>query len=116
MIILQRIPIILLLAVLSALVMSAGCNKDVPQSDLDLFIAKVDAMPHRRRSTPCRRLPAVRRPCRRSRTTGSATSSTRRLPIPQHARLERSTAKALLDSGPTWFESAIAADSTFVEA
>jgi len=113
----RRLPTIPLAATLAALALLTGCNKDVPQSDLDRFIAQIDALP----------APAAMDTLRELSTQASPTAAFARYGLGNiyYAMAADSArtrgwndqqAAAYLDSAETWFEAAIAADSTFVEA
>ena len=113
----RRIPIVLMFAVLVSVGVGAGCNKDVPQSDLDRFIAGVDALPTSAAIDTLHLLAGGLVPQATYAKYGlgniyyavAADSARTRGWNDEHA-------KALLDTAQGWYEAAIAADSNFVEA
>lgn len=111
------VPLALLLTLaLSAVV--PGCKSGTkPQSDLDKFVAEMRKLPTEEAVPTLQGMTA--RPAPQS-TYAKYELGNIYFRKAEAAAEEKSwndeTAKALLDSSQTWFESAVAADSTFVQA
>jgi len=107
-----------LICLLLALLATVGaCNKDAPQSELDRFISAIEDLPHGAAIDTLRVLAAGDPP--------AATFAKYQLGNLYYAQAADSArtrgwndrfAGAYLDSAQGWFEAAIAADSSFVEA
>jgi tetratricopeptide (TPR) repeat protein len=107
----------LILAALGLLLGLAACNREVPQSELDRFIASVEDLPtavaidtlHVIATGPAPTATYAKYELGNIYYAMAADSARTRGWNDEHAR-------AYLDSAQTWFEAAVAADSMFVEA
>jgi tetratricopeptide (TPR) repeat protein len=102
---------------LLALIAAAACNRDVPESDLDRFISQYETMPREQAIAELQDLAvqpgqtqAYARYQLGNMHYGAAADSART------RGWNDEFAQAALDSAQHWFEAAVAADSTFVEA
>ena len=117
MILLRRIPAILLMTVVVLATLLSACNKDVPQSELDRFVTHIESMPRTAVVDTLRILadgpmPAAAYACYElGNVFYSAAAESARI----HGWND-DFASVNLDSAQIWFESAVARDSTFVEA
>lgn len=113
----RRIPLLMVFAALLFLTFIVACNKDVPQSELDLFISEIENMPHEAALDTLRQLSAAPAP-----TNAFACYELGNIFYAMGADSARTRgwndefARAYLDSAQGWFELAVAADSSFVEA
>lgn len=113
----RRICLPLMLVACSLLLVLSACNNEAPQSELDRFIATIEAMPTEAALDTLRGLAAGPAPAATYATyelgniyyTMAADSARTRGWNDPHA-------KAFLDSAQIWFEAAVASDSSFVEA
>jgi len=113
----RRIPLLMAVAALLSLAFIGACNKDVPQSELDKFITEIENMPHEAALDTLRQLtdaPAPTNAYARYElgnmfyAMGSDSARTR--------GWNDEFARAYLDSAQGWFELAVEADTSFVEA
>jgi tetratricopeptide (TPR) repeat protein len=113
----RRLTLLLLLGLLAASLLITACNKDVPPSELDRFIARIEALPAAAAMDTLYDLAQG--------LDQEATYAKYELGNIYYAQAADSAqtrgwndehAKAYLDSAQTWFEAAVAADSLFVEA
>jgi len=113
---LRRYPAYLLLGVLT-LAALVSCQKDVPQSELDLFIAEMESLPTQAAMDTLRSLVDEAAP-----VDGYARYELGNMFYGMAADSARTRgwnddfAKSYLDSAQHWFEEAVTADSSFVEA
>lgn len=113
----RRFYRILIIATGCLLLVLAACNREVPQSELDRFIATIEELPDDVAVDTLRVIAGGPAP--------TATYAKYELGNIYYAMAADSArtrgwnddhARAFLDSAQTWFEAAVAADSQFVEA
>lgn len=113
----RRTCLILTLVACSLLLCLGACDSEMPQSELDLFIASIEALPteaavdtlHVLAGGPAPAATFAKYELGNIYYGMAADSARTRGWNDEHAR-------AFLDSAQVWFEAAVAADSSFVEA
>ncbi len=113
----RRICLTLTLTACALMLLLVACNNEIPQSDLDRFIATIEGMPteaavdtlHVLVTGPAPAATYAKYELGNIYYTMAADSARTRGWNDDHA-------KANLDSAQVWFEAAVAADSSFVEA
>lgn len=111
------VPVLFTVSLVALAILAMGCNKQVPQTDLDRFIAEFSELDQETQAAQLRETAAGEKP--RSTYANYMIGNNFYLDAGQAAIDEgwnSGAVNALLDSSEIYFNKAVAQDSTFIEA